>query len=282
MKNATSEKVVSSLKDCFFRYGFPEKIISDNGKQFTSNLLKDFCKYYSIDHRFLSPYHAQQNQSERVNRTLIPMIRAFVEDRHNEWDKHIPEFGFAIRTAVHDATGVTPAILNLGRELQCPFDRVISNGNDINFDINQVKNVPNEMEEVIDYVKNNLVKNREKNKKYYDDKHRDVKYDVGQDVLVRAHILSNAEEGRMKKLARSWLGPFKISKPVNNCVYLISDMYGKVLGKKHVTDIKLYVERKKFIFKEEERVSTNNNNTYNKECPRRSTRIKRVPIRYGN
>ncbi len=279
MKNATAEKVVNSLKDCFFKFGFPDKLISDNGKQFTSNLLKEFCKSYSIDHRFLSTYHAQQNQSERVNRTLIPMIRAFVEDRHNEWDKYISEFAFAIRTAVHDATGVPPALLNLGRELQCPFDRVISDGNNTNFDINVVKNVPNEMKEVIEYVRNNLVNNRQKNKKYYDEKHRDVKYDVGQEVLVRAHILSNAEEGRMKKLARSWLGPFKISQPVNKFVFMISDMYGKVLGKKHVSDIKLYVKRNNF--NEEEKVSNNNNN-FNTECPRRSTRIKRVPLRYSN
>ncbi|KAL6418356.1 hypothetical protein ACFW04_012191 [Cataglyphis niger] len=48
------------------------------------------------------------------------MISEFVEKDHRDWDEHLPALQFAYNTAVHDATGYTPAYLNHGRELTPP------------------------------------------------------------------------------------------------------------------------------------------------------------------
>lgn len=39
-----------------------------------------------------------------------------------DWDKHIGELAFALRTAVNSTTLFTPAFLNFFRELRTPFD----------------------------------------------------------------------------------------------------------------------------------------------------------------
>ena len=55
--------------------------------------------------------HAQVNPVERTNRTLKTMIISFIEEKHNEWDKHLYELMFAYNTLIHESTGKTPAFL---------------------------------------------------------------------------------------------------------------------------------------------------------------------------
>nr|GEY53890.1 reverse transcriptase domain-containing protein [Tanacetum cinerariifolium] len=53
------------------RFGIPEEIISDNGKQFADNPFKDWCNKLNITQRFASVKHPQSNGLvERANRSL--------------------------------------------------------------------------------------------------------------------------------------------------------------------------------------------------------------------
>ena len=45
----------------FARFGLPDVIISDNGRQFISDALLTFCKKNGIDVRTSSPYHPATN-----------------------------------------------------------------------------------------------------------------------------------------------------------------------------------------------------------------------------
>lgn len=69
---------------------------------------------------------------ERFNRTLEVGLAMFVNDNHSDWDKHIPLFLMAYRTAVHETTKVTPSQMMLGREMRVPIDlwigRPVENG----------------------------------------------------------------------------------------------------------------------------------------------------------
>lgn len=51
-----------------------------------------------------------------VNRVINTMIRSYIKDNHQSWDENLHKFGFALRTAVHEVTGFSPAYLNFGRE----------------------------------------------------------------------------------------------------------------------------------------------------------------------
>ena len=61
LKEITSRKVIKALADIFSRFGYPEEIVSDNGKQFTSSEFEAFLKSCGIKHIRVSPYYARSN-----------------------------------------------------------------------------------------------------------------------------------------------------------------------------------------------------------------------------
>ncbi|GFX88032.1 uncharacterized protein TNCV_158501 [Trichonephila clavipes] len=70
-------------------------------------------------------YRPQANRTERVNRDLVQMIANYANDQHDTWDQFLREFAYAIRTAMNETTGKTPAELFLGRKLITPFQKLV-------------------------------------------------------------------------------------------------------------------------------------------------------------
>ncbi|GFV33583.1 retrovirus-related Pol polyprotein from transposon 297 [Trichonephila clavipes] len=79
-----------------------------------------------IKHIKTVTYRPQTNLTERVNRTLVQMIACFVEENHDNWDRFLHEFSFALRSAVNETTGKTPAELFIGRKIITPFHNLIN------------------------------------------------------------------------------------------------------------------------------------------------------------
>ena len=126
LKSTTSINMANILmNEVFSRYGLPKHIVSDNGPQFVSNLFKNFCDTLRIKQNLTANYHPQGNMTERVNRTLKPLIAIYAQQQHNSWDKEIQKLAFAIRTAVNETTGETPAFMMFGRDLRGPLDLLI-------------------------------------------------------------------------------------------------------------------------------------------------------------
>ncbi|GFY22666.1 uncharacterized protein TNCV_2179271 [Trichonephila clavipes] len=70
-------------------------------------------------------YRPQANRTERVNRDLVQMIANYVNEQHDTWDQFLREFAYAIRTAVNETMGKTPAELFLSRKLITPFQKLV-------------------------------------------------------------------------------------------------------------------------------------------------------------
>ncbi|XP_048856680.1 uncharacterized protein K02A2.6-like [Brienomyrus brachyistius] len=61
VKNATSTKTVELLRTLFARTGLPERLVSDNGSQFTSEEFQSFLQRNGIKHTTAVPYHPATN-----------------------------------------------------------------------------------------------------------------------------------------------------------------------------------------------------------------------------
>lgn len=61
LSDITSTSVLSKLKAQFARYGLPDCIYSDNGRQLVSKEFNDFCREYSIKHETCSPGNSRAN-----------------------------------------------------------------------------------------------------------------------------------------------------------------------------------------------------------------------------
>ncbi|UYV84124.1 K02A2.6-like [Cordylochernes scorpioides] len=61
LENTTSEYIIECCKIQFSRYGIPQIVVSDNGRQFTSTEFQKFSKEWQFQHSTSSPLHSQGN-----------------------------------------------------------------------------------------------------------------------------------------------------------------------------------------------------------------------------
>ena len=67
LSTITEAKIQSFVwKNIICRFGIPQIIISDNGRQFNSQGFKDFCSSLGIKNYFSSPGHPQANKQIEV------------------------------------------------------------------------------------------------------------------------------------------------------------------------------------------------------------------------
>ena len=58
-------------ENIFYKFRYPRELVTDQGSQFTSNLIEDLLTHHKIKHRNSTPYHPQANgQVEVTNRAL--------------------------------------------------------------------------------------------------------------------------------------------------------------------------------------------------------------------
>ncbi|XP_055633657.1 uncharacterized protein K02A2.6-like [Toxorhynchites rutilus septentrionalis] len=60
-KDITSAATIRILRDIFARFGTPETLVTDNGKQFTSEMFEAYCEFNAILHLKTAPFHPQSN-----------------------------------------------------------------------------------------------------------------------------------------------------------------------------------------------------------------------------
>ena len=76
VKDKRAITITKCLYDNYFRhYGFPRRLLSDQGTEFCNAVLNEMCIYLNIKKLCTSPYHPQRNCAvERVHQTLERMI----------------------------------------------------------------------------------------------------------------------------------------------------------------------------------------------------------------
>jgi transposase InsO family protein len=78
---ATEKSVVEFIYgDIFTYFGVPREIVTDQGNQFTSKLMKELTKKYGIKHYKSSPYHPQDNgQVKYTNKVLKGILTKTIQ-----------------------------------------------------------------------------------------------------------------------------------------------------------------------------------------------------------
>ena len=86
LKKFTAPEIVKKLVEYFSRHGIPKEILTDQGTNFTSALLKELYQVIGASPIQTSPYHPQTDGLvERFNQTLKQMLRKLVDGEGREW-----------------------------------------------------------------------------------------------------------------------------------------------------------------------------------------------------
>ncbi|GFX65813.1 retrovirus-related Pol polyprotein from transposon 297 [Trichonephila clavipes] len=145
----------------------PISLISDNGPQFLYEDFEYLNHRLDIKHMKTVAYQLQANLKERVNRPLVQIIACFEEENHDNWGRFLHEFSFALRTAVNETTGKTPAELFLGKKIITPFRKLINVTDGAEYEGGNI-------EKLFDEARQNMRKQHKTLEKYYNRKKREV------------------------------------------------------------------------------------------------------------
>jgi len=103
----------------------PRQLHTDQGRNFESKLLRELCVIAGITKTKTTPLHPRSDgQAERLNRSLLQMLRTAASQHVHNWPNYLPTLMSAYRMTVHSVTGVTPNETMLGPEVLTPATRI--------------------------------------------------------------------------------------------------------------------------------------------------------------
>ena len=240
LKRMTAEEVIRSFfKILISRHGCPEQVISDSGSTFLSNAVKRLCECFHIKKTESSPYHPQCNG--KVEKFIGFMKRTLAlitpNDALYKWDELIDHCLYTYRTSVNRTIKTTPFMLLYGRESVMPQDLAFnlvdrkqpesSSEDPGNYQYNLTK----KLRKMYDDIYKRRLNEQENYKSYYDMKHVDVSFKLGDNVLI---LFDTPTKG---PLTPRWEGPYVITEKINPVTYKVEN--DQKIIKVHVQRMKL-------------------------------------------
>lgn len=185
------------------KFGTPCEIVTDQGTNFMSKMLKEVCKLLHIKKINTSAYHPQANLVERSNRELKQYMRQFVGKDTGSWDQKLPYFLFEYNTAPNESTGFSPYELLYGRVARMPAS-IYKSTTDANYEtyLDEIKHLFSSIHKM---AKENLAVSKVRNKIRYDVNVEDWQPELGDPVMVHDNPM-----GMGRKLQQLWRGPYLV------------------------------------------------------------------------
>ena len=128
----TTTAVKTIVENWCCMYGFPEKCLTDRGKEYQSGIWDATCELLDIRRIKTTPFHPEcDGQSERVVQTVKKMITCYVNDNQDNWDEFLPQLTYAYNTSVHDSTKFSPFEMTYGYVAKIPIDLMYPDRNNL-------------------------------------------------------------------------------------------------------------------------------------------------------
>ncbi|KAL4153562.1 hypothetical protein QTP88_001395 [Uroleucon formosanum] len=231
-KHADSKSTVAFLIDVILQFGAIGEVHSDRGLHFTNKLVKDLLKALNIQNTNSIAYRPQsQGQTEKFNGTLIDMISHFVQEKTNCWNQYLKYVLFGYNTSVNETTNQSPFYLLHGYHPKSIFDYNLISTDTAPEILNELEKLNNIRDELPKLLEEKFLKN----KKHYDSRKKQIRFVVGEKVLVKT-------ENKGSKFAYRYGGPFKIVRQISDVTYVVEiTKNGHLINDyKHVSQLKKF------------------------------------------
>ena len=202
----TAKCTAQNLWDKFIvHYGLPEKIQTDHGHNFESDLLKELCELAQVKKIRMSSYHPQTyGQCKCFSATIINMLGTLPEKPTSTWREQVPTLMHAYNWRRNNVTDFSPYYLMFGRKPHLPIDIIFStNTADLkgNTSTKYVENLKWRKEWAHKTTNEVVKKEQEQNKQHYDHRVRCTQLNVGYKILLKctAFKCKHKNSGQMGK-----------------------------------------------------------------------------------
>lgn len=209
LRHTTSVAVADAFVNEFICvFGAPRIILTDQGSNFVSSLLKNVARRFKIRRVKTTAYRPQSNGSvERSHQVLWEYLKQFA--KKDNWDEYLRLATFSCNTSVHEGTQYTPYELVFGKVAETPSDdpaRII----DSNATYSQyLTALFDKLRDTQEIARENLRTAKIRSKRYYDKKARPYEFKVGDDVYL-------LREPTKSKLDGQYTGPHRIIEVLRN------------------------------------------------------------------
>ena len=215
LRDMSAASVAEGLVEVFSRTGLPRVLLSDQGSQFMSGLIKQLCSRLGIARITTSTYHPQSNGClERLHGTLTPMIRKAADEKL-AWPEQIKYALFALRSMPARDTGFSPYEIVFGRKFPSPLSLLFESWSDTQSPPVKLcawlEQFDRRVEVIRDSVRDKLSVVQQHNAELQSKKLLRT-FNVGDQVLLRSCGLPD-------KLAHAWEGPFLVKRRIGAANY---------------------------------------------------------------
>jgi len=214
-KSATTQELVDLFLQYFYRTrGLPAAIISDNGPNVSSHFWDTVFQTLGVQVRHSSKYYPQANgRVERINATILDMLRTKLAQGSSEWTVHLPFIEFALNHAPRRETGLSAFQVEYGKNprsvMDLTLDQVLPQARTTVDNIRAGENlVRDTLASIANHAETRLLPSR-----------RPLQWQVGDLVWIDARLFNQQFE--IRKFRDRYIGPFPVTEVCHNNNYRV-------------------------------------------------------------
>ena len=218
------------LNEFIARWGCPLSIHSDQGRNYESKVFKELCRMLEIKKTRTSAKNPRCNGvCEKINATIIKMIKAYLCREQEEWDLNLGCIAGAYRATPNETTKLSPNLLTMGRETRLPaeliYGSLTTKGANVTSYGEYVDNMRAKMQYAHEVARKHIGKSANRSKEIYDVKLMVNSYSEGDAVWC---LLENRKVGVSHKLEPVYDGPFMVKRKLSDIDFVLQmDKQGK-------------------------------------------------------
>ena len=243
LKTAKTEEVAETLWEIWTRLGIPKEVQTDQGTQFTSEMMSEVNRLLNVTGIRVLPWHPQANGLvEKANGTIKSMIKKLCQEQPKEWDRYLPAVLFAYREVPQESLQFAPFELLFGRTVRGPMQilkELWTNEEthpETRTTFEYVAQLRDRIEQTCALAHEHLAASSQKQARYFNKTAAARKLQVGDQVLILLPEKNN-------KLQMTWRGPYVVTDRIGAANYRVQVRDKEKIY--HINMLKKYVQRGK-------------------------------------
>ncbi|KAK9744220.1 Reverse transcriptase (RNA-dependent DNA polymerase) [Popillia japonica] len=227
-----SAEVLKAMARLIKIFGAPRRIITDRGTAFTSDAFKQLCTENNIRLVHVAVQTPRANgQVERINKVVMPALLKESEDLE-KWADVLAKVQLSLNATVHRSLGKSPAEVFFGYKIVPMGHTVLKDHLDRELGIDSYVKARGDLRECAK-LKNK--KTQDENERNYNKKRKPHKrLNEGDIVMIKR---TSPENDVNPKMSAKFVGPYQITKVLDNDRYCVADLPEHQVSQKPFTAV---------------------------------------------